>query len=206
MAGAWDDGRASRHRHAAGVRPTVTARFTDLAGARDAIKALENSGVDGDQIELLGRSADVARTPTNPKISDRRVARYLVPRVFRGAATGALIGAAIGTLIGSVVLTITGSATALLIACVLGGVFLGSTLGAFVFLERSIGLADDWSLTFQDAPEGPIWVGVYTQDPMVRTHAAHTLEHHRPLELRTDTPPRGGTNAHASDSARRHLS
>jgi hypothetical protein len=164
----------------------LAARFADLVGARDAIKALENAGIDGDEIALLGPAAERARRPVNPKPTDRRVVLYLAGRVLRGALIGAAIGLVVATLVGVVVLLVTDLAAGLLVACVLGGAFLGATVGAFVSVERSVGLADDWALTFEEAT-GPVWVGVYTSDASDRARARQALERAHPLELRALT-------------------
>ncbi len=65
-------------------RPAVAGQFTRLDVARTAIEALENAGIDGDDIALLGRPAEVARAPSDPEIADRRLGRYLAPRVALG--------------------------------------------------------------------------------------------------------------------------
>lgn len=170
----------------AGSGPAVAARYGDLARARAAIGALERAGVDGNDIELLGRPADAARVPHDPKLADRRVVFYLLPRLARGLALGLAVGVAVGLLIAGVAF-----ATGLLSwsvgrfgVCVLVGLFPGATLGVLLSFERSVSLADDWALTFEDAPAGPVWVGVYTGDGEARARARRVLQHDEPLELR----------------------
>src|ERR1700736_6560292 len=68
----------------AGSGPAVAARYRDLGQARAAISALERAGLDGNDIELLGLAADAARVPRDPKVADRRVVFYLLPRLARG--------------------------------------------------------------------------------------------------------------------------
>lgn len=70
---------------APGVTAAVAARFPSMKSARVAIEALEHAGIDGDEIELLGRPADVARAPSDPRDPDRRMALPLVWRVALGA-------------------------------------------------------------------------------------------------------------------------
>jgi hypothetical protein len=63
--------------------PDVAARFSDLAHARAAIEALENSGVDGDDIELLGRTAEQAAAEPRQSDADRRAVSHVLWRVIR---------------------------------------------------------------------------------------------------------------------------
>jgi len=156
-----------------------------MESARVAIEALENVGVDGDEIELLGQPADVARTPTAPKGPDRRVALHLIRRIAVGAAAGALGGVVLGLIIGFGVAAVTSDGSSgLVTALVIVGVGLGTTVGILVSFERAIGLSDAWPLTFEDVPDGPVWVAVYTGGRRVRDRAVDTLARHRPLELR----------------------
>jgi MFS family permease len=179
--------------HSPGVRPpgvaaAVAASFPSMESARVAIEALEHAGVDGDDIELLGRTADAARTPTNPKPTDRRVALHLVRRIAVGAALGALAGFVLGVLAGLIVAAVTDatdSRAGLVTAFAIVGIGIGTTLGILLAFERAVGLSDAWPLTFEDVPDGPpVWVAVYTRAPRERARAADALSRLRPLELR----------------------
>jgi len=170
-----------------GVTAAVAASFPSMKSARVAIEALEHAGVDGDEIELLGQPADVARDPSEPLGPDRRMALHLARRVALGALAGALGGVVLGLLIGLVVALVTDatdSHSGLVTAIAIVGIGLGATLGVLVSFERAIGLSDAWPLTFEDVPDGPVWIAVYTGGRRIRTRAAETLARHRPLELR----------------------
>lgn len=169
-----------------GVTAAVAASFPSMESARVAIEALENAGVDGDYIELLGQPADAARTPSDPKPTDRRVALHLVRRVAVGAVVGALAGIALGLLVGLIVagITDTDSRSGLVTAIAIVGIGIGTTLGILLGFERAIGLSDAWPLTFEDVPDGPVWVAVYTRARQERARAAEALARHHPLELR----------------------
>lgn len=157
-----------------------------MSAARAAIEALENAGVDGDDIELLGRRAEAARTPTSPSGADRRVAGHVLRRLGLGAVIGAAGGAVVGAVLGLIVLTVTSteSGTGLVAAFVLTGIGLGVVVSAFLSFERSVGFSSAWPLTFEDAPEGSVWVGVYSRESHVRERAHDTLARQHPLELR----------------------
>jgi hypothetical protein len=170
-----------------GVTAAVAASFPSMESARVAIEALENAGVDGDDIELLGQPADAARTPGDPKPTDRRVALHLVRRIAIGAVVGALAGVALGVLVGLIVAGFTDatdSRSGLVTAIAIVGIGIGTTLGILLGFERAIGLSDAWPLTFEDVPDGPVWVAVYTRARRERVRAAEALAQRRPLELR----------------------
>lgn len=159
-----------------------------MESARVAIEALEHVGVDGDEIELLGQPADVARFPSQPQGPDRRMALHLVRRIALGALAGVLAGLVLGLLAGGLMVAAfndtTDSSAGLVTAIAIVGVGLGVTLGVLVSFERAIGLSDAWPLTFEDVPDGPVWVAVYTGGGRTRARAADALARHQPLELR----------------------
>ena len=176
----------SPDRRRAGVDPAVAARFASLEEARRAMIALEHAGLDGNDIELLGRPVDAARVPRDPKRADLRLLFYLLPRLAGGLALGAGAGFVLGLLIAAVLLAtgVLSWSWGAFAICVLIALFPGATLGVFLAFERSVGVAEDWSITFADAPAGPVWVGVYTRAVEVRERARLVLQHERPLEVR----------------------
>jgi hypothetical protein len=181
---------ALHHARPAGVPAAVAANFPDMQAARSAIEALENAGVDGDDIDLLGRRAEAARVPTSPARADRRVAVHMVQRIALGALVGAAGGAVVGVVLGLVVLaaTSTGGGAGLVFAFGLIGVGLGVVVTVFLSFERSVGLSDAWPLTFEDVPEGSVWVAVYSRDPRTEERAHDALARLHPLELRRGAP------------------
>jgi hypothetical protein len=176
----------SPDRRSAGVDPAVAARFATLADARRAMIALEHAGLDGNDIQLLGRPVDAARVPRDPKRADLRLVFYLVPRLAGGLALGAGAGFGLGLLIAGVLMVagVVSWSWGAFAICVLIALFPGATLGVFLAFERSVGVAEDWSLTFEEAPPGPVWVGVYTREDEIRVRARRVLQHEQPLELR----------------------
>ena len=162
------------------------ARFDDLREARAAIQAVEHAGVDAGGIELLGRGADAARHPARPGPADRQLVGYLLPRLARGFLLGLGGGLVAGAALGAIVATASGwnvSAAALATGMV-GGGLLGATLGVFLAFERGVGLSEEWTVTFEDASSGPVWVAVHTQSSRDRALARAALARMGPLELR----------------------
>ncbi|MGH9033945.1 MAG: hypothetical protein ACRDY4_14475 [Acidimicrobiia bacterium] len=179
---------ALHHARPPGVTAAVAASFPDMSAARGAIEALEHAGIDGDEIDLLGQRADAARTPTSPARPDRRMARHILGRLGVGALIGLAAGAVAGVVLGLIVLAVTssGGGVGLVVAFAIVGVGLGAVVSVFLSFERSVGLSYAWPLTFEDVPEGTIWVAVYSRDPRIQDRAGDTLAGLRPLELRRD--------------------
>jgi hypothetical protein len=111
---------------------------------------------------------------------------YLTAGVLGGALAGALIGAA---LMGLVLLLWSGleaSGWVFLLLTVWFGVG-GAVLGGFFAISRVVGFSESWQLTFENEPEGPIWLAVFEEldDPEVlqsRTHALEVVRDPDPVE------------------------
>jgi enoyl-CoA hydratase/carnithine racemase len=174
------------HHRPPGVTAAVAASFPSMDAARDAIESLENAGIDGDDIELLGEPVDNTRPAPNPKIVDKRVARHLVPRILTGGLTGAAVGAGFGLVLALVLAVVADSlgGGGFVFAITLVGIGLGAVVGALINFERRVGLSDSWPLTFDDTPAGVVWLAVYTADRHAVNRAADRLAEHHPLELR----------------------
>ena len=166
--------------------PTLAARFESPDQARAAIERLENSGIDGTDIELLGSGADAARRPGDPGPQDRRMARYLATRVASGAVVGAIGGALLGVIVGVVLALVFGAGGAVVASCAVFGVVVGSTVGAFVRFERNVGFANDWSATFVDTRGKPLWVAVRARDDSSFDRARNALQTVDAIEIRAD--------------------
>jgi hypothetical protein len=166
--------------------PTLAARFESPEQARAAIERLENSGVDGTDIELLGSGADDARRPRDPGPQDRRLGRYLVPRVLSGAALGGVAGVALGAAVGTVVSVMFDASIGVAVYCAVFGLFAGSTIGAYVRYERTVGFSNDWSATFVDTHGKPLWVAVRARDESTFDRARNALQTVDAIEVRSE--------------------
>jgi hypothetical protein len=166
--------------------PDVAARFSDLEHARAAIEALENSGVDGDDIKLLGSAAEEAAIEPTQSDADRRAVKQVLSHTARASVVWGLIGAVAGLAVGAFVLWISGSWDVpawLLVFALLGG-FLASTVAAMIGAERSVSESDAWASTFQDTGEGPVWVAVRAPDDRQVEKARRALERTDPIDIR----------------------
>ena len=169
-----------------GAAPTLAARFESPEQARAAIVRLENSGIDGTDIELLGSGADAARRPRRPGPQDRELGRSLAPRLVTGALAGALAGAPIGLIVGLVLDAAFGVSIGVVAYCVVLFVVGGATLGAYVRFERNVGFSNDWSATFVDTRGKPLWVAVRARDESTFDRARNALQTVDAIEIRSD--------------------
>lgn len=161
--------------------PSVLAQFPDLASARATILALESSGIDGDAISLVGARAEAARQSSSRSVADRRMLFFLLSRTIVGVLIGVVIGAVSVGVLGLIVAAISDmDVGAVAAACAIGGGLLGGTLGAFISVERSAGFSESWPLTFQDIPDGPVWLAVHGR----HGHSTEVLEAHHALAIR----------------------
>src|SRR4051812_49973695 len=75
----------------------VVATFPDMAAARKAFDALEAAGVDGDDMSLLGRTADAAAAATDTRERDAHLVGDMSEKAVKGGAIGSVAGAIAGT-------------------------------------------------------------------------------------------------------------
>jgi hypothetical protein len=168
-------------------RPSLLARYASLPDLRRAIDTLEGEGVDGDHLTIVA-PADHMPGGTDRHRADSRVLSHTMVALAIGVLGGALLGAVFGAaLVGVVLLAWQGLDAS-------GWVFLlltvwfaagGAVLGCFFAISKVVGFSESWPLTFEDAPDGPVWLAVFedVDEPAElasRTHA---------LELVTDPEP-----------------
>jgi hypothetical protein len=160
-------------------RPSLMAKYASLPDVRNAIDTLESQGIDGAHVTIVG-AGDLPQSTNRRRVDSRFLSHtmlYLAIGVVGGALLGGLVGAA---LMGLVVLLWPGLQAS-------GWVFLlltvwfavgGSVLGCFFVISRMVGFSESWPLTFEDEPEGPIWLAVFedVDDPELLASRTHALE------------------------------
>jgi hypothetical protein len=151
----------------------IVARYEDLTRAREAIAALERSGIESASIALEGRQAVRAAEEEDTALRDRRVAGHLGRRVVVGASVGTAIGAVAGFVVAAILLG--GFGNPFVWAAAVGGAVAGGAVGGLLAGVATPAMSEDWELTHQAEPNGPIRVRVSTTDPHVRDRAARVL-------------------------------
>jgi hypothetical protein len=167
--------------------PKLAARFASMEDARRAIQELENAGIDGDDIELVGAGTEPARRPKSPTMEDRRAGRYVAPRVAVGTVAGGVVGALVGAAAGFGLWLAFSMSAGVILAGAFAGVLIGSVVGTYIRFERTVGFSQSWSLTFAaDVGAGPLWVTVHVSASDSVDRARRVLEGTHPLELRSN--------------------
>ena len=161
-------------------RPSLMARYGSLPDVRNAIDTLEAQGIDGDHLSIVGPRGDLPEG-TDRRRSDSRFLTHTMLALAVGVLGGALVGAAVGAaLIGLVVLVwsnLDASGWVFLLLTVWFAVG-GAVLGCFFAISKLVGFSESWPLTFEDEPEGPIWLAVFedVDDPDLLASRTHALE------------------------------
>jgi hypothetical protein len=175
------------------AQPALLARYETLVDVRHAIDTLESHGVDGDKLALVGDPAAHLGGSTDRRRADRRFLANTTVALVVGVMAGALLGALLGAAIIGLVLLLwsgledKGWVYALMIAWFAVG---GSVLGGFWAISRSVGFSESWPLTFEDEPDGPLWLAVYADPATVEDVVpdTHPLEVVRDPDTRTAHP------------------
>jgi hypothetical protein len=144
----------------------LIATFRSPEDARAAIEALEHHGIDGVAI-------DVPRPPRDDRLPsvDRRTLLHVGGRAGKGIAAG-------------VVLLLIGLPAAAFVGIVLAGAAIGGTAGAFIGIERGVGMSESWEQTFHEPRAHRVPVEVHTTSAAEAATARRVLEERGPLELR----------------------
>ena len=159
--------------------PTVTATYGDLDQARQAMTALERTGVGSDAISLEGRPVARATAEHDTSRRDRHVAAQVGGRALLGGVVGALIGAAIGALIGWLAFDSFGALLGSLVAGAVAGGAMGGAIGGY----GTPAVSEDWELTHEPEPDGPVQLRVHSADADEIERAADVLADRNPVSM-----------------------
>jgi hypothetical protein len=152
----------------------VVASFPDMQSARQAMLALEQSGIDGANISLGGPAAHRAALDTDPTERDARLARNWLRWSIAGGAAGLVVGAIIGALLG---LLVFGAGGAAVWYCALGGAGVGLAIGGLVapISRTPVNPAAESTLD-TDSANGPVQVSVRPPSSDAVARIAEVLE------------------------------
>jgi hypothetical protein len=151
--------------------PGVMARFPDVESAREAIGALESRGIDGVDVTLIGDRAVAAEHVRTRAVPDRNVLRHAAKLVVRGAVLGTIGGLLASGIVVGIGLLVSADVRDHALAqvmIIIAFTFLGAIVGSFFSIEQGVGYSEAWYLTFQDIPDGEIWVAVFDRPDVAR--------------------------------------
>jgi hypothetical protein len=150
----------------------LVGAFDSVRAARAVIESLENAGVDGSDISLLG--AHLADGPADeaPAAGDSPVTK-----VGRNVVVGTVAGGAAGAALGVAALDVSTISAALL------GLVMGAALGGLIGAFAGVGIATAWRNTFRPLQRGNIAVGVHSTDPAAISVALDVMETYSPLAV-----------------------
>lgn len=151
----------------------VTATFSTVERAREAIAALEHRGIEAANISLLGVAARETKSDRETQVADARLTGYVGKRILIGAVAGAATGLVVALVAG-------GPASIAVVSGLVAGAGIGGVIGGM----WGLGMSPAWERTFQTSEERPATVAVHGDDAELVERAAAVLEEHQPVELR----------------------
>jgi hypothetical protein len=168
----------------------VFATFDDGERARDAIVAIERTGIEGNNISALalGAADEVEPGEESTMVTtvdkDSELLSDIGSDVGRGAAIGAVAGALGST---AVALAIPGVGAALgagILAITAGGAMAGTGVGGFAGAMSTTPASRGWEQALVDLAHGRVVVGVHTDDRDLFEQACSVLSDAGALSVR----------------------
>lgn len=172
------------HRAAHGVRGT----FTDMAGARRGIDALQFGGIEANDITLSGEGAAQAEqlaSRTHTGASDAPIIWRVVWRGFWWSIAGGVLGAAIGAILGLSGLSLPGTSNSMVLQIVSWAMFM-HVGGAILGVYAGVTTGSAWELTFQPV-EGAVTVAVRSADIGTIAKAERIMREKQATSVQRDT-------------------
>lgn len=161
---------------------TTIGLFNNYQDAQEAIRSLEDAGVDAEQISFIARKSTMDddnaefETDTTDDVSE-------------GAGTGAVVGSVVGLIAGASAITIPGIGpvlTAGALATALGSTVVGAGLGGVVGALVDLGIPDDEAKEYADSIQnGQILVSVTGNDREIKK-AQKVFASENAVEMQTD--------------------
>ncbi len=156
----------------------VVATFPDMDKARVAMDALGRAGIEAEDISLLGRAVEEAKTDPDTRLRDLDATADIAKRAGGGAAAGGALGA----IAGAAAFVIPGVGPVIgmgLLAAAAAGTAAGASVGGMVGGVDGFSLDDSWDLTFGDSiQEGRVLLAVHAADEADVYKAAKVLKEH----------------------------
>jgi hypothetical protein len=155
----------------------VVATFSDMETARNAMKELSQSGIDANNISMLGRDAEETAVARDTRERDFQATDDIGKKAASGAVMGSAVGGAIAGAAAFLIPGIGPVVGAGIWAAVGGGALAGGTVGGMVGGISGLPLNEDWELTYeQSVREGRVLVAVHTNDADEAARAAEIFD------------------------------
>jgi outer membrane lipoprotein SlyB len=173
----------------------VVGTFADLASSRAALKALGDTGIDADDVSLLGKQVEEATSNPDTRLRDLDSTTDLAKKSGTGAAAGSVIGG----IAGAAAFAIPGIGPVIglgIFAAAAGGAIAGSVVGGMVGAIEATELGPEWEVTYgHPLREGKVLLAVHARDDeeaasaekVLREHGAEQITH-----IGADGKPLGG--------------
>ena len=140
---------------------TIFGVYPDMARAREALTALERSGIEAAEISLEGGPVEAAADDPVTAERDLRVTTHVGGRAISGLAVGSVIGAAVGLLVSAIA---TGGFGPVVWAAVIGGGVAGGAVGGVMVGVGTPAMSEEWELTHEPVSDG-VRIRVTSEDP-----------------------------------------
>ncbi len=154
----------------------VVATFPDLDAAREAMLALGRSGLDADNMSMLGRDVRDVESDADTRFRDLEVTGELAKK----AAIAGGAGTVLGGIVGAVTFALPGLGPVIgsgIWAAVAGGAVAGGAIGGMVGTVASAELGPEWEVSYgEPLREGHVLVAVHAGDDEEAAEAAKILE------------------------------
>jgi outer membrane lipoprotein SlyB len=154
----------------------VVATFPDLDAAREAMLALGRSGVDADNMSMLGRDVRDVESDPDTRMRDLEVTGDLAKK----AAVAGSAGTVLGGIVGAAAFALPGLGPVIgsgIWAAVAGGAVAGGAVGGMVGAVAAAELGPEWEVSYGDPlREGRVLVAVHAQNDEEAAEAAKVLE------------------------------
>jgi hypothetical protein len=154
----------------------VVGTFPDLTKAREVIEALNQAGVDADDISVLGKQVEAVSSDPDTRLRDLDSTAELGKR----AATTGAAGSVIGGIAGAVAFAIPGLGPVIgagIWGALAGGAIAGGVVGGMMGAIDATELGPEWEMSYgEPLREGRVLVAVHARDDKEANRAAEILE------------------------------
>ena len=150
----------------------AVGEFPDGLAARDGVRAIETSGIDGFHISVRPVRSTPQRSREDLDPVDRRLGRDL----GRAALPGLTLGAAAGLVLGLAAYALLDLTASAAVATIIAAFAVGAGLGAMFTVLAHTASSQQWQESFHADAGSPVLVSVETDDAVDATELGRALE------------------------------